>query len=362
MGNDIGGELYHPQLVELLETVWGEGWLSPGGPEELARLLDGRDLRGKSVLDIGCGAGGIDVELVGRYDAAYVTGIDVEDTVCATARARAEAAGFGDRIGIVKVAPGPLPFAPESFDVVFSKDSIVHIPDKRALMAEVRRVLKPGGWFIASDWLIGHDGPPSPEMAAYIAAEGLDFGMASPGRYAEAMSAEGFTAVETRSRNAWYREQARRELAMLRDPEFGRGAKGLAADFIAQNAGIWERMLPVLDSGEHCPTHLFAQKPMQDGAVKGYWVAHVSVDDPEVYEGYRRANAVAFAKYGAQFIVRGGEAEVREGEARPRTVVIEFPSFAAARACFDSPEYQAAKALRDPVSSADLVIVEGWRG
>ena len=91
--------------------------------------------------------------------------------------------GWRDRIGLIKVAPGPLPFPPGSFDVVFSKDSIVHIPDKHALMAEVFRVLKPGGRFLASDWLIGTEGAPSALMADYIAAEGLDFGMATPARY-----------------------------------------------------------------------------------------------------------------------------------------------------------------------------------
>lgn len=93
---------------------------------------------------------------------------------------------------------------------------------------------------------------------------------------------------------------------------------------------------------------------------KGYWIGHVSVEDPLGYEAYRAANAVAFAKYGARFLVRGGAQEVVEGEMRPRTVVIEFPSLAAARACYLSPEYQAAMALRTPVSMADLCIVEGY--
>jgi uncharacterized protein (DUF1330 family) len=95
---------------------------------------------------------------------------------------------------------------------------------------------------------------------------------------------------------------------------------------------------------------------------KGYWVAHVDVRDPQAYEAYRAANATAFAKYGARFVVRGGAQEVREGSAKGRTVVIEFESVDVARACYDSPEYQAAKALRDPVSSGDLVIVAGWDG
>ena len=95
---------------------------------------------------------------------------------------------------------------------------------------------------------------------------------------------------------------------------------------------------------------------------KAYWVAHVTVDDPAVYDTYRQANAAPFAKYGARFLVRGAPQEQVEGQTRPRTVVIEFPSLQAARDCYFSPEYQAAKALRDPVSAADTVIIEGYEG
>lgn len=95
---------------------------------------------------------------------------------------------------------------------------------------------------------------------------------------------------------------------------------------------------------------------------KAYWVAHVDVDDPDVYENYKRANAAPFAEYGAKFVVRGGEQEIREGQVRGRTVVIEFPSYEAAVACYESEGYQKAKALRDPVSQGDLVIVAGYDG
>ncbi len=94
---------------------------------------------------------------------------------------------------------------------------------------------------------------------------------------------------------------------------------------------------------------------------KGYWIGHVEIDDPEAYEKYRRANAEAFARYGARFLVRGGRQTTPEGRVRPRTVVIEFPDYETAVACYESPEYQRARALRDPVSRADLVIVEGWK-
>ncbi|RJL04069.1 DUF1330 domain-containing protein [Paracoccus aestuarii] len=95
---------------------------------------------------------------------------------------------------------------------------------------------------------------------------------------------------------------------------------------------------------------------------KAYWIAHVTVDDPATYDAYRRANAEPFARFGARFLVRGGPQQVVEGQARPRSMVIEFPSLQAATDCYHSAEYQAAKALRDPVSAADVMIVEGWDG
>ncbi|WP_317057679.1 DUF1330 domain-containing protein [Roseovarius rhodophyticola] len=95
---------------------------------------------------------------------------------------------------------------------------------------------------------------------------------------------------------------------------------------------------------------------------KGYWVAHVDVDDPQGYEAYKAANAAAFTEFEGRFLVRGGARELREGDARARTVVIEFPTYKAALACYNSKIYQDAKALRDPVSTGDLVIVKGYSG
>lgn len=93
---------------------------------------------------------------------------------------------------------------------------------------------------------------------------------------------------------------------------------------------------------------------------KGYWIAHGRVDDAARYDLYRAANAAPLAAFGGRFLVRGGARELREGEAKPRTVVIEFPSFEAARACYDSDGYQAAIRLREGISASDLVIAEGW--
>lgn len=93
---------------------------------------------------------------------------------------------------------------------------------------------------------------------------------------------------------------------------------------------------------------------------KGYWVAQVDVHDAEVYDTYRAANAKPFADYGAKFLVRAGQHEVREGTWASRTVVIEFASYADALACYDSADYQNAKAIRVPVSEGNMIIIEGY--
>ena len=95
---------------------------------------------------------------------------------------------------------------------------------------------------------------------------------------------------------------------------------------------------------------------------KGYWIVRADVANPEGYKNYLAANGTAFAKFGARFLVRGGPFEPVEGDARSRNVVIEFPSYEAALACWNSPEYKAAKAEREGHAVADVVVIEGYDG
>ena len=92
---------------------------------------------------------------------------------------------------------------------------------------------------------------------------------------------------------------------------------------------------------------------------KAYWIARVTVSDPDQYKHYAEAAPEAFRKYKAQILARGGRSDQLEGEGRPRNVVIEFPSYDDAVACYNAPEYQAAKAKRKGAGTAEIVIVEG---
>jgi phosphoethanolamine N-methyltransferase len=130
------------------------------------------------------------------------------------------------------VTPGPLPFADGSFDVVFSKDAMVHIENKEALFAEIFRVLRPGGWVAASDWMSGTDGPFSAAMAYYLKTEGLGFGMASPTRYRTAMAEAGFRDIRMTDRNAWYAPIAHGEHDALAGPLYEKLVARVGKDFV----------------------------------------------------------------------------------------------------------------------------------
>ena len=93
--------------------------------------------------------------------------------------------------------------------------------------------------------------------------------------------------------------------------------------------------------------------------MKGYWVAHVTVTDADQYQKYVEGSAVAFKKYDAKILARGGQHTIFEGDGHPRNVVIEFPSYQAAFDCYNSPEYQTAKAHRTDAGIANIMIVEG---
>jgi phosphoethanolamine N-methyltransferase len=240
---------YDDNLMALLEAIWGEGFMSPGGTDEIDRYLAGVDLRGLSVLDIGCGLGGIDIHLVKQH------------WLIDRCNGLAQQHGVADRTEFICVEPGPLPFADASFEAVTSKDSIIHIADKHALAADVYRVLEPGGWFAASDWLAGYEGEPSVEMQAYLEAEGLDFGLASANTYRQALESAGFVDIDIVDRNEWYRQQARDERDRLGGALYDGLASQVGTEFLEHEIDVWDKLIIAVDQGQLRPTHLRCRKP-----------------------------------------------------------------------------------------------------
>ncbi|HMK87361.1 MAG TPA: methyltransferase domain-containing protein [Steroidobacteraceae bacterium] len=251
---------YDPGMLTLLQIIWGEGFLSPGGAEEVERLLEGSDIGDCEVLDIGCGLGAIDELLITRHGARSVVGVDIDPALLEQMQRRIERAGLSGRVRCRRVDAGPLPFPDASFDVVFSKDAMVQIPDKPRIFAEILRVLRPAGRFIASDWLRGGSGAYSAEMMEFFRLEGIAYNMVTLDESAAALRAAGFVDVEIRDRHGWYLELAQRELAALDGVLKSRIVEGIGAERAQHFIDDWRQLVVVLRRGELRPGHLKAAK------------------------------------------------------------------------------------------------------
>jgi phosphoethanolamine N-methyltransferase len=252
---------YSKAFSDALQFMWGKGFLSPGGPQEVRDMLSGHDLRNKRVLDIGSGVGGVDLLLVEEHGAAEVVGIDVEAELVDEARRLVRDHGLDSRIRFELVEPGPLLFAGESFDVVFSKDAMVHIPDKAALYAEVLRVLKPGGLFIAADWLWKAGAESSPPVIAWLSKGPLKFTFTTLPEADAAMVRAGFEAVRVTDHRAALQASNRDEIAALEGRKMQDLAKVVGEDMAASRLVAARGRQGALDSGDLIPTHLSGRKP-----------------------------------------------------------------------------------------------------
>lgn len=249
---------YTAEIQEVLQLLWGEGMLSPGGEAHLDEIVKGLDLQDKLVLDIGCALGGFDVLLARKYG-ARVIGLDVEAALIEQGRQRVVEAGLNGHVDLRRYAPGPLPFPDETFDVVFGKDSWTHIEDKRAFFTEVYRVLKPGGWLAAGDWMSSAR-PDNDDMRYFFEMEGLTYHMDTLENYGRILIASGFTDIHLMDIHDEYQTMAHEEYGRLQE----------AADLLIPRIGRhwydhyvedWRSLTVVVDNGDLRPGRLRARKP-----------------------------------------------------------------------------------------------------
>lgn len=252
---------YPDDFLDRLHLVWGVGFLSPGGAEEVGEIVKGLDLNGARVLDIGCGTGG-PAQVLAREKGAEVIGVDVEPQIIERARHLAAQAGLADAVTFQLVEPGPLPFPDGSFDAVFSKDALLHIPDKGALYREILRVLKPGGVFAASDWLAGEDAADDAAFRRYVDLISLNFTMATAVETTAVMREAGFQDVSSVDRNAWYAAICAAEVAAVEGPLRDEVIAVSSEETYKRWLGARRALSEVVSNGTLRPTHLRGKRPL----------------------------------------------------------------------------------------------------
>jgi phosphoethanolamine N-methyltransferase len=251
---------YSKAFTDALQFMWGDGFLSPGGSTEVAEMLQGHDMRGKRVLDIGSGLGGVDTLLVTEHGAGEVIGVDVEEQLIDAARERISRQGLVDRIRFQLVEPGPLPFPDRSFDAIFSKDAFVHIADKPALYREVIRVLKPRGSMIAADWLWADGAESSAVVQAWLSKGPLRFVFTTPAEALRTMQAAGFVDISVIDRRHLLQQSNREEIRILEGEDQERLAALVGNEMAASRLASARGRQNALDSGDLIPSHLSGRR------------------------------------------------------------------------------------------------------
>ena len=251
---------YGPKQLNMLEVIWGKGYLSPGGSDEIDQIIGELDLSGKKVLDIGCGSGGAVFHILEKHNAEEVVGFDVEPLVIEQAKTVALERGLSEKALFKSIMPGQLDVDDSSFDVIFSKEAFIHIPNKIQLMTDIHRVLKLGGYLAVGDWMRNDDNPPSLQMQEYIAAEGLDYYMCSLDKYREILESTGFKIISMNDRNKWYLEKVKKEVADIEGHLWNQVVEAIGIEEGEYALDIWKKLLGVVEKGEHRPGNFRALK------------------------------------------------------------------------------------------------------
>jgi len=251
-GYDIAG-------LAMLELIWGKGFIAPGGEGNVDRIVEGVDLAGKQVLELGSGIGGGAIVLARKYG-AKVIGLEIEGPLVEFATGLANNAGLSGQVEFRQVEPGEFPVADDSIDFFYTSGVLLHFDDKHAAFSEAYRLLKPGGMISGYDWLSGsaalgkniHEWMKAAELTAY--PEPLE-------SYTDQMRAAGFRDINSSDASNWYLQRARDEYEQMTGPLFEKMAKlgnsGMRDDLIVE----WRAMLVVLNSGELKSGYFRGRKP-----------------------------------------------------------------------------------------------------
>lgn len=215
---------YDESFVDLVEIVYGEGFLSQGSHQSVDYMLAGLDLRGKKILDIGCGLGAPTLHIAQQHAVAII-GIDPNPTMIQKAQKHLEEMEpflLGQAQFLVMEHPSHLKeFENESFDLIFSKEALLHIPleHKPKFFQEIARVLKKGGEIVILDWM--HSSPHySDQTKKMMEMDGIAYHLMTPADYQKMLEEVGFIDITGEDRSAVYAQYAQEDIQRIQENSF----------------------------------------------------------------------------------------------------------------------------------------------
>ncbi len=245
MGDAEGAE-YELDYIPIMDLVWGKGFIAPGGEGNVDRIVEGVDLQGKRVLELGSGAGGGTLVLASKYG-AKVVGLELEASLVELSSQYARDAGLSDKIEFRCVEAGLLPVEDASFDAFYTSGVICYIEDRLSLFRDVLRILKPGGMLLGYDWFLT---TLSDDINHWMKAAGLHLFPDTPQGYANWMREAGFENLSHSDASDWYRIRAAEELRELTGPQFDKAAEVTSEEIRDSYINEWRALNLVLQTGD----------------------------------------------------------------------------------------------------------------
>jgi ubiquinone/menaquinone biosynthesis C-methylase UbiE len=251
---------YNQRNIDTMELVYGDGFMSPGGAAEVRQIATGLHLEDCRLLDLGCGLGGACIALAEIDATLKITGVDIETSVLQRACELVEAAGLQNRIDLVTVEPGPLPFAPATFHYVYANSVTCHFAELNDLFADIQRVLKPGGSFIGSEWFIDRNTVAFERWDELLRQRGLNFFFVTREHFEIALLATGYEDIKFRDRHEAISAVATQASSRVEQELKPRLMQSLGEDGYAALADWSRSRAAVLDDAGMSHGHFFATK------------------------------------------------------------------------------------------------------
>ena len=205
---------YTKRGIELYEEIIGIGFISAGGIETTKVLVKLLELEnGDRVLDVGCGIGGNAFHMARQ--GAHVTGVDLSKNMLNHA-IKTQPEELKDLLTFELTDITTKEFPPESFDVMYSRDTLLHIEDKLSLFQKMLNWLKPGGKLLITDYCQGA-GKLSEDFIAYREQRGYQ--LTDPKSYGELLVKAGFKDVNAEDKTEGFVNILKSELKRVKANE-----------------------------------------------------------------------------------------------------------------------------------------------
>lgn len=250
---------YTKEFIELLESVYGDGFLSVGGEDSIEKIFSNIPLKGKKILDFGCGVGGTALYLAKHFE-CEVIGFDISADIIKEAKKKSENVSVKGSVNFVCDQNLEM-FPKSSFDIVFAKESLLHVRNKKNIFKKIYQLLNGhGSQFIIYEWF-KKQATYSALMKKFLKFDGLDIFLITPELCQKMLLDIGFKKVDYKDDSQNELRETLEVVRRLNTDLLGKLASKYGAEYIHKYCiPSWKMQAEVIKKGELLIGKMMAMK------------------------------------------------------------------------------------------------------